>query len=259
MSPVTPPAALAPHSVSPAALRGDDSALRPDPRTVLLAVLGVNGVVLGVGEFTGVIIAGVVTTVLLATTGHTRAPRHAVIFAVNFLICAGTYLALPSLLSSLGAAFLVAIGFWCARFVVAVGLGAYAVLIIRPAELTAALRALRMPNFIVIPLAVVLRIIPVIAAEARAIGDAMTLRGLRPGLGSLVTHPVRSASMLLIPLLSTVVRSGDELAAAAMIRGLGGPARPTSITRLSFRPIDAVLLVAVAVIMATSLGAVTLL
>lgn len=242
----------------PTSLREPRPSLLPDPRTTLLVLLVVNGIVLGFGDFAGVIVAGVVTTLMLATTGHERALRHVLAFAATFAAFAGLYLFLPSLVASTGAAVLVAIGFWCARFAVALGLGVYAVLTIRPTELTAALRAVKMPNFVVIPLAVVLRIIPVIFAEARAIGDAMTLRGLKPGIRSLVAHPIRSSSMLLIPLLSTVVRSGDELAASAMIRGLGGPARPTSITALSFRAIDAVLLIAATIIVAVSLGAVTL-
>ncbi|MFD5869116.1 energy-coupling factor transporter transmembrane component T [Corynebacterium sp. NPDC060344] len=226
----------------------------PDPRTILLAVAVINGTVLGRGAFAGVVAAGILVTVLLATTGRPRALRHAGVFAIAFAAFTALFLMVPTFLASTGAAALVAIGFWCARFAVCIGLGAYAIAVIRPTELTAGLRALRAPNFLVIPLAVVLRIIPVIITEARAIGDAMTLRGLRPGVGSFLAHPVRTGEMALIPLLSTVVRTGDELAASAMIRGLGGPARPTTITRLAFRLSDAAVLAGVIAVVALSFG-----
>ncbi len=70
----------------------------------------------------------------------------------------------------------------------------------------------------------------------------MALRGLRPGPLSLLRHPWRSIQLLLIPLIFTIVRSGDELAAAALVRGLGSPARPTSAVALRFGLQDAIVL-----------------
>lgn len=244
-----------------------------DPRTILLALAVVNGVILGRGSFAGVIAGAVFTAIVLLFGADRRggrgsarrtdrgaarrsiwpAIRRTLIFASVFGAFAAMYLATPLFPQSAATAMLMAVGFWCARFAVALGMGAWAVRSIEPTELTASLRALRVPGFLTIPLAVVVRIIPVIAAEARAIGEAMTLRGLRPGLGSFLAHPVRSAEMLLIPLLSTVVRAGDELAASAMIRGLGGPARPTTVTDLAFRAVDAALIAGAAVVVVVAL------
>lgn len=221
-------------------------ALLPDPRTVLATVAVVNSVTLGHGSFNGVLAAGLLTAVmLLALPGRTRA---AIIFSLTFVLLAASYLVLPKLASSNVVVILAAIGFWFARFAVCIGLGIYAVGAIRPTELTAALRAIRAPRWVVIPLAVMLRVFPVIRTEAWAIGDAMTLRGVRPGFGSMFAHPIRAGEMLIVPLLSTVVRASDELAASAMLRGLGGPAKPTTISVLRFRPLDAALLLLAGVI-----------
>lgn len=257
-SPAAPAAATGRATAPPPANRSvalpDLSRAVPDPRTILLAMLLINGAVLAQAAFPGVICGAVVVTVLLATSGLRSAVRHACTFAVTFTAFAAMYLWLPHALPSTATAVLAALGFWCARFSIAIGVSAYAIGVIRPTELTAALRAVRTPQFLVIPLAVALRIIPVIVTEARAIGEAMTLRGLRPGARSFLLHPVRSGEMLLIPLLSTVVRVGDELAASALIRGLGLRTRQTTIAELRFRVSDALLLAATAAVLFASFG-----
>ena len=68
---------------------------------------------------------------------------------------------------------------------------------------------------------------PVIGHEVKAISDAMKLRGMS-------VLSLRATQYFTIPLLSTVVRSGDELASAALVRGLGGTAKPTSVTVVKF-------------------------
>lgn len=217
-----------------------------DPRTILVVVFVVNAVVLGQGSFDGVLAGGILTTFLLLLTPH--GIRRAAVFLILFSMFVFGYRVLPTLAASTITAALAAVGFWFSRFSICIGLGMYAISAIRPTELTASLRAVHAPRWLVIPFAVMLRIFPVITAEARAIGDAMTLRGVRPTLGSMLAHPIRSGEMLMIPLLSTVVRAGDELAASAMLRGLGGPNKPSTITVLRFRLFDAVMLLAAAVV-----------
>lgn len=106
------------------------------------------------------------------------------------------------------------------------------------ATLQKALASSRIPTCFTIPISVALRVLPVIGHEVKAISDAMKLRGM-----SMLS--LRAAQYFTIPLLSTVVRSGDELASAALVRGLGGTTKPTSVTVVKFRVIDAVILLVV--------------
>ena len=117
-------------------------------------------------------------------------------------------------------------------------MGAYAIGVIRPATLQKALASSRIPTCLTIPISVALRVLPVIGHEVKAISDAMKLRGMS-------ALSLRAAQYFTIPLLSTVVRSGDELASAALVRGLGGTAKPTSVTVVKFRVVDAVILLIV--------------
>ena len=94
---------------------------------------------------------------------------------------------------------------------------------------------------IVIPLSVMFRFFPVVIDEMRGIVEAMKLRGYqKPWL-----HPIRTAEYIVVPLLSAVARIADELAAAALIRGLGAPGRPTQLSTRRFGMWDAVMILAI--------------
>ena len=235
--------------------RGPELSLRahPDPRTVLLFVLVANLLALGPMTTAGVVFAEAVALGLLLLSRRLRtAAACAVVFVIAWALLE-LLLAWPSGVSAIAAA----IGFWTMRFTVCVTVGAFALAVLRPAEVVAALRAMRVPQAIVIPFAVLVRMIPAVAREARAIAEAMALRGVRPSPAGLLLHPVAGCQLLLIPLLMTVIRGGDEFAAAGILRGLGAPGRPTSLVRLRFRAADAGLLAcALEVIAAAAAGTV---
>ena len=58
------------------------------------------------------------------------------------------------------------------------------------------------------------------------------MRGVDLGVRGILRHPLVIAERFLVPLLSSIARVADDLAASSVIRGLGGPTRPTSLTRL---------------------------
>lgn len=210
-----------------------------DPRTILLAVAVINMIVMASPSTTALFCCAAVTSAALATVRI----RYGVIAILTFSFLYLVFQLLLLIPGSKGVAFAAVMFMWLARFAVSVGIGAWAILGISPSALTAALRSLRigplrLPSWLTIPPAVFLRVLPIAVTEARAIYDAMLLRGLRPGARQWLLHPVQSTSMLVIPLLGTVVQSSDDLAAAALIRGLGGTRTPTTIARLSLRAAD---------------------
>ena len=246
----------APVSAPTPAIRTTAPALRPDPRTSILTLLVVNALALGNNTVPVAVAAAVLVVALLATAGRPRAAltTGGAFLAFAALYGVSTYSGDGHTAGSAIAAGASVTGFWCARFAVAIGAGYWAVLTIRPVELTDALHRLHAPRWLIVPLAVVVRILPVIVTEGRAVLEAMTLRGVRPGARDVLAHPMRTGELLLVPLLSTVVRSGDELAAAAMIRGLGGPHRPVGIVTPRFRAVDAALLVCLVGLVAVAVG-----
>ncbi|HTY33702.1 energy-coupling factor transporter transmembrane component T [Mycobacterium sp.] len=92
-----------------------------------------------------------------------------------------------------------------------------------PTEFTAALRAARISQAIAVSGAVMPRFLPTITADARAIRDAMRLRGI--GRTSvMLRHPIRSIEYFTVPLIASSLRVAEDLSAAALLRGQGSTA-----------------------------------
>ena len=85
-------------------------------------------------------------------------------------------------------------------------------------EFVAAMERMHVSQKIVIPMSVVFRLFPTIGEEYAAIRDAMKLRGI-----SNFREPVKMIEYRVVPLLISLANIGDELSAAALTKGLGGP------------------------------------
>lgn len=106
-------------------------------------------------------------------------------------------------------------------------------------EFISAMQKMHVPDGITISLAVVMRFFPTIKEEYSSICDAMKMRGLALGGGSII----RMVEYRMIPLLFSCVNIGDELSAAAITRGLGGKVKRTSAQTLCFSVFDRILVV----------------
>lgn len=112
-------------------------------------------------------------------------------------------------------------------------------------EIIAALRKLHVSEKLIIPISVTLRYFPAIKEETGHICDAMKLRNIK-GL--------EKVEALVIPLMISATGTAEELAAAAVTRGIENPVRKSSIIRLKMLPFDyGVLLVSAVFLVATFL------
>jgi len=85
---------------------------------------------------------------------------------------------------------------------------------------------------------VMFRMFPTIGAEWKSIRRAMGMRGIR-------LRGIRSGEILeyqMVPMITSSVRIGEELSAAALIRGLGAPVKRTNICHIGFQIQDWILL-----------------
>lgn len=80
----------------------------------------------------------------------------------------------------------------------------------------------RLPRALGLAAAIALRFGPTVATEARAVTDAMKVRGLWT-LRALVLRPLATLEYTLVPLVIRCLRVADELAAAAAVRGVENP------------------------------------
>lgn len=107
-------------------------------------------------------------------------------------------------------------------------------------DLLAALQAMGAPQAVLIPCMVVLRFFPTIRRDASHLMESLKTRRMLAGGGYAFRHPALTCELLVVPLLMRSVRVSDELAASALVRGLGGETRPTILHPLSFGARDAV-------------------
>ena len=107
-------------------------------------------------------------------------------------------------------------------------------------DLLAALQAMGAPQAVLIPCMVVLRFFPTIRRDASHLMESLKTRRVLAGRGYALRHPALVCELLVVPLLMRSVRVSDELAASALVRGLGGEIRPTMLHSLSFGARDAV-------------------
>lgn len=116
--------------------------------------------------------------------------------------------------------------------------GAYAFGTTTAGELTCALRAMRVPESVIIPCAVVIRFFPTVKEDYRQIRAAMALRGIAGGRGALLLHPVQSLEYILMPLLMNGNNVAQDLSVAALTKGIGLPGKHTCMQELHPTALD---------------------
>ena len=119
------------------------------------------------------------------------------------------------------------------RFVPTLALAYFVFATTTVSEFMAAMARIRMPDWITIPLSVLFRFFPTLGEEARAIGAAMRMRGISP-----LRNGTAFLECALVPLMSCAVSIGEDLSAAALARGLGGPAKRTNVCSIGFGVAD---------------------
>ncbi len=208
-----------------------------DVRTNMLGLLLINTLVMtGKGGVFQMACVAVVCGLLL----QQRRWRAAAILA----FCIGALVMLPVIATLDGmpasVTMLLTALMFTRPYLIAGFMGYYFICATSPSLLIAGMNRLRVPQMVIIPLAVMLRFFPVIWEEQQAIRGAMRMRGL-PGRGGVLLHPWRTLEYILIPLIGAAIRSGEAMSASALSRGLGNPVTPSSIVPLRFGGADLLL------------------
>ena len=213
--------------------------IKLDPRTKLFLLLVISTVMIG-GDIKGnavyvrLILASMPFILLLSG----RKAKAAVIYAV--LYTAAWFLEAFFIYSTSGVLniIIVMLSGLVSRFVPCIVMGYYVMATTRVSEFVAAMERMHVSQKIIIPFSVMFRFFPTVGEESRAINDAMRMRGI--GIKSTGKNPTALLEYRLIPLIMSVVKIGDELSAAALTRGLGGPVKRTNICKIGFGSWDVV-------------------
>lgn len=108
-------------------------------------------------------------------------------------------------------------------------------------ELMHLLRRWRLPETVVLAFAGMMRFLPTIKGDYRAIRQALLLRGLFLKRVDIVCHPVRFFEQVLVPLVLSAARTAQDLTVATVTKAAGSVARKTAYQPLRWRVRDTVL------------------
>lgn len=110
-------------------------------------------------------------------------------------------------------------------------------------EILAALHNMKIPYYINIPLAVILRFFPTVKQDVVCIRQGIKTRGIDISILGILKHPFKIYEMMLIPILMRMLSTATELAASVETRGLGASCEKTSYIEVHFSVIDTLFLI----------------
>ncbi|HLR88853.1 MAG TPA: energy-coupling factor transporter transmembrane component T, partial [Atopostipes sp.] len=116
--------------------------------------------------------------------------------------------------------------------------GAYSMKTTAVSEWIAAFKKLHLPNWLLIPLAVMARFFPTIREDYHRIRQAMAFRGIGTGFWDLVKHPIQTLEFILIPLLMNATQVSEDLTISSLTKGLSLAGKHTSIVQLKMTAYD---------------------
>lgn len=102
----------------------------------------------------------------------------------------------------------------------------------------AAMWKCKIPQNAIVTTSVIFRCFPTISEEWSAIKTAMKMRGIEFSFKNMITRPSKTIVHILVPLFISALNISDELAAAALCRGLDNPGTHTCITQIRFHWYD---------------------
>ncbi len=204
-----------------------------DPRTklfmvMIISIFMMSGSISGYSVYPRFVLAAV-PFLLLLSEGRSK---EALLYAFFLVLASWSESCLVVSTSGWLSILIVMLSGVVTRFIPCVIMGYYLVLTTTVSQFLAAMERLHMTGLITIPMAVMFRFFPTIGEESRCINDAMRMRGL--GMRSPGHNPVSMLEHRFVPLMASVVKTGEELTVSALTRGLGGPDKRTNICEIGF-------------------------
>ena len=206
-----------------------------DPRTKLLLLAFVSVFVLGNagGDAAAEFRVALNYLPLLLLLGARR--WKPVLFSVIFysLAYAFSMLVMPHCTGILNFLILAMCGI-ILRFMPGILTGMFVVSTTTVSEFIAAMEKMHVSQKITIPLAVMFRFFPTVVEESASISKAMSMRDIKFG----GKKTLKMIEYRLIPMMTCSIKIGQELSAASLTRGLGGPDKRTNICKIGFGSAD---------------------
>ncbi|UTC75412.1 energy-coupling factor transporter transmembrane protein EcfT [Treponema sp. OMZ 792] len=209
-----------------------------DPRTKIFLVLAMGAsITILVPIYVEILSAGLLAFLFLMN-GQVKSAIK--LMAVFLFFAALTYL--PKNLSGVTTVVL-PVGFMVRRFMMPIVAGNYLIASTPVGLLMNALEKLKLPYSIVITAAVMFRFFPTLKEEYGNIKNAMKMRGIGLNAVNVITKPLLTLEYVMVPLLSSASRIGDELAAAGHTKGVDAPLKKVRYKTSRFTGADVVIFI----------------
>ena len=205
-----------------------------DPRTKIFLVLAMGAsITILVPIYVEILSAALLAFLFVMN----RQVKSAIKLMTVFLFLAGlTYLPqdIPGVTS-----IVMPVGFMVRRFMMPIVAGNYLISSTPVGLLMNALEKLKLPFSVVITIAVMFRFFPTLKEEYGHIKNAMKMRGIGLNAVTVISKPILTLEYMMVPLLSSASRIGDELAAAGHTKGVDAPAKKVRYKTSRFTAADA--------------------
>lgn len=205
-----------------------------DPRTKIFLVLAMGAsITILVPIYVEILSAALLAFLFVMN----RQVKSAIKLMTVFLFLAGlTYLPqdIPGVTS-----IVMPLGFMIRRFMMPIVAGNYLISSTPVGLLMNALEKLKLPFSVVITIAVMFRFFPTLKEEYGHIKNAMKMRGIGLNAVNVISKPILTLEYMMVPLLSSASRIGDELAAAGHTKGVDAPAKKVRYKTSRFTAADA--------------------
>lgn len=220
-------------------LYGDDSKgiIRLDPRTKLLVFLSSGIMTLNSYSNLAIGVYSLTICLLLALCGKPWAALKAAgLFGVTLYVrtvvstVGGASPAVTILISALSTIML-----FCFPMLMSFML---LIQTTRISQFLAAFEAMHLPVNLMIPVAMLFRFIPTVQEEWNGIRKAMAFRDISLSASSILRHPGKAVEYILVPLLFSSISVMEELAAAALARGMDVEVKRSSYEEVKLRVPD---------------------
>lgn len=208
--------------------------MKLDPRTKLFLTIAGNSVILSAPVIYGAMIV-VLPAVLLVLE---KRWRFSLLFSFLYAISAFSFDYLKMMDVGLAGTLFVSTMMLVSHVMPISVIFYYVMTTTKVNEFMAGMSRMHMPNKVTIPLAVMIRFFPTVFDEARDIGNAMHMRGIRLFSLRTLKNPFLFLEYRLIPLLVSLTKIGDELSLAATTRGLSPETRRSCMVKIGFRVQD---------------------
>ena len=205
-----------------------------DPRTKIFLVLAMGAsITILVPIYVEILSAALLAFLFVMN----RQVKSAIKLMTVFLFLAGlTYLPqdIPGVTN-----IVMPVGFMVRRFMMPIVAGNYLISSTPVGLLMNALEKLKLPFSVVITIAVMFRFFPTLKEEYGHIKNAMKMRGIGLNAVNVISRPILTLEYMMVPLLSSASRIGDELAAAGHTKGVDAPAKKVRYKTSRFTAADA--------------------